>query len=497
MSNLQYSIKFVFYHCLFLYCFQWVASPALAAQTLINLEDCFISNAISYQRAAARCGFFQMEENKESTDAGQIELFVAVIPAQTQKPAFDPLVFLTGGPGQAATETYVLLKWAFQHIQEKRDIILIDQRGTGRSSPLQCAAISEIQAGESSSDELHRSIRRCLTELPANPKHFTTSIVVQDLDKVRQMLGYDTWNLYGISYGTRVALHYLRQYPDKVRAVILDGVVPADFVLGPMIALEAEQTLESIFKRCTASENCRALLDKPMIHFKTLLQQLEKKPVSLRIDNPNTGKPETVTLDRSDVAGVIRMLSYSPEGASIIPVLLSEAYTEHNYAPLAKLKRIQTDAFFESFSLGMHYAVLCTEDIPFYKSDNNKWRLLEKTYLSNKLLDGFLDICKSWPAGSIDKNFKEPVHSNKPVLLLSGSDDPITPPGYAEHAKKTLSNSKHIIGQGQGHGLAPIGCIPKLMARFIEQAHFENLDDRCLESQKPAPFFIDFYGPEP
>ncbi|RPI33653.1 MAG: alpha/beta fold hydrolase, partial [Chloroflexota bacterium] len=254
----NHRIRFLWITVVFLLAFS-ACTPQQAPQPeikpTISLEPCQLSAPGQVTRKEAKCGTLTVYENREAGSGRQIDLRIAVIPSISRNPAPDPLFFLTGGPGQAATESFPVMASAFERIQQKRDIVLVDQRGTGQSNPLKCPVLDEDL--ENQADDAYMDfLNTCLESLDADPRLYTTWIAMQDLDQVREALGYQQINLYGVSYGTRAVLTYLKQYPDRVRSVILDGVVPQDEVLGIDVGRDAQRALDMIFARCAADQAC-------------------------------------------------------------------------------------------------------------------------------------------------------------------------------------------------------------------------------------------------
>jgi len=189
-------------------------------------------------------------------------------------------------------------------------------------------------------------------------------------------------------------------------------------------------------------------------------------------------------------------MSYHPNTIALIPLVVSEA-ANGNYEPLAAQQVMNSDAMADALSMGMHNAVVCTEDVPFFEVGEDTRGALERTYIGPVLLEALEAICSVWPAGVIDEGFREPLETAVPTLLLSGDADPITPPAYAEEAAVELGNAAHLIGRGQGHGLAPRGCVPGILADFVAAASVTALDTGCMARQFAMPFFLDFSGPAP
>ncbi|MCH8301236.1 MAG: alpha/beta fold hydrolase [Proteobacteria bacterium] len=460
----------------------------------LALEDCRIRAGRGFPGIKARCGLLMRHEDPANANSPLLELFVAVVPALTLEPEPDPFVPIAGGPGQASSEFYAAYRAAFEMVRRNRDIILLDQRGTGQSAAMNCEEDEEILEGRFSREQTIVDTRACLDQLPHDPRFFTTSVAVRDLEALRKALGYTKFNLYGISYGSRVAQHFARRYPESTRTVILDGVVPPQLALGPGIAIEAQNALDAIFDRCAESEDCAQAFPDLREDFGELRDALENEPVTITLPNPVSGRPEEMRFGRPEMAAALRLLSYHPNSVAIMPLLIDQAI-EGNYAPLAAQFMMISDSMADAMSLGMHNAVVCTEDAPYFAGENVGRDALDATYIGPVQLDALEAICSVWPAGLIDDQFKRPLASDVPVLLLSGEADPVTPPRYAELAAIDLGNARLLIGHKQGHGQAPRGCMPDVIAEFVETANPQALETDCLERLFAMPFFLDFSGP--
>lgn len=468
----------------------------LPAAEGIDLEDCRITAGPGYPGIKARCGILLRPLDPADENSPTLDLNVAVVPALSLEPAPDPFVPVAGGPGQSTIEFYAAQVQAFEGIRRDRDILLIDQRGTGDSAPLDCPVDEDVVAGGIGREETLAATRECLDALPHDPRFFTTSVAVTDLEALREALGYSALNLYGVSYGSRVAQHFARRYPGSVRTLVLDGVVPPGRPLGPDIALEAERALAAVFDRCAEDAGCNERFGDLADEFDTLRARLAGSPVPVELEDPKTGEPTSVELDETELAGTIRLMSYHPNTIALIPLVVSEA-ANGNYAPLAAQQLMNADAMADALSLGMHNAVVCTEDAPFFDVGEDTRRELERSYIGPVLLEALEAICSVWPAGVIDEGFREPLATDIPTLLLSGDADPVTPPAYAEEAAVELGNAAHLIGPGQGHGLAPRGCVPGILADFVASGAVAGLETGCLSRQFAMPFFLDFSGPAP
>ena len=454
------------------------------AQTLV-LERCRLE-AQGIPAAFARCGTLAVPEDPAAPAGPTIEIFVARIGALSATPKPDPLLLIAGGPGQSTVDFYLQLRGAFEQARRDRDIVLVDQRGTGRSADgFTCTTPEDLALDTAGPDALARVIDDCQAALKHDPRFYTTSVAVQDLDRVRAALGIAQWNVYGVSYGTRVAQHYLRRFPERARAVVLDGVVPPELALGPDVAREAQRALAQIFGRCAADAACGTRFPNLAAHFRELLARLDA-PVHDRAALPLTGL---------ELRALVRFMSYSAATVALLPVMLTEAYEGH-YAPLANQAKTTLRDLPESLSFPMSNSVTCTEDVPFIDADATKG--LAETYLGTAIVDALKLICGRWPAGVRDDDFKRPVVSDKPVLLLSGDSDPITPPSYAEWVVTGgLNNAKQLVGDNQGHGLVAVGCLPRVLRAFLEKPVPAELDASCLDSEPAMPFFLSLMGPAP
>jgi pimeloyl-ACP methyl ester carboxylesterase len=277
--------------------------------------------------------------------------------------------------------------------------------------------------------------------------------------------------------------------------VTLDGVVPAGQPLGPAIATDAQAALNAIFARCAAAAVCAARFANLGEQFAALRARFAGESIELIVNDPVTGAPESVALGERELQGVVRLMSYSDATAALLPLVIEQAW-QGNYLPLAAQAELQIEAVADSLGFAMHNSVVCTEDAPWFPADNTPDATVP--YLGTTVVDGLRAICEAWPAGVIDEDFRQPVVSGKPVLLLSGEHDPVTPPAYAERILESgLANARHIVGRAQGHGLAGVGCVPELLADFVETADPDQPDVACLDREPPMPFFLSFPGPSP
>jgi pimeloyl-ACP methyl ester carboxylesterase len=289
--------------------------PALAAPVLA-LTPCELEHPLRLAVIAAECGVLTVPENPQEPGGRQIGLHIARVGAISRRKQPDPLFVLAGGPGAAAGSFYASVAPAFARILRERDIVLVDQRGTGGSNPLDCAQPEDL-LGRAGDKEIIAATRACLASLVprAQVAEYTTSRAVQDLDQVRAALGYERINLYGASYGTRVAQHYLRHFPARTRSVILDGVVPVGQPVGASTALDAEAALEDILQRCARDAACRDRFGDPVADYRAVRGALRVSTVPISVRDPASGDDRSFEFGADHLASVLRLLSYTIEHA--------------------------------------------------------------------------------------------------------------------------------------------------------------------------------------
>jgi pimeloyl-ACP methyl ester carboxylesterase len=267
-------------------------------------------------------------------------------------------------------------------------------------------------------------------------------------------------------------------------------------VLGPEIATEAQKALDTIFARCAADAACSERFPDLPAAFRAVRADLEEGPVTVDIPDPATGERVSVDFGSAELAGAVRLLAYNANSIAILPLLV-DAAARGNYAPLAAQARMIAEQMSDALALGMHNAVMCSEDEPFYDPALFDVDALEASYIGIVQLDAIEAMCSVWPAGPVDDDFRAPLDTAIPVLLLSGDADPITPPRYAALAMVELQRARHLTGVHQGHGQATVGCTPRLIGDFVASADPDSLDTDCLERSFVMPFFLDFGGPAP
>jgi len=474
-------------------------AEAQAPASQLTLKPCRLEHPARMFALTADCVSITVPENPDEPKGRTIDLFVARVPAISLNKKPDPLFLIAGGPGTSAVDLYTSYAGAFDRVRRDRDIILLDQRGTGRSHRLDCdygdtnlfERIDDVEVGAANI--------RCRDELAAKSdlRMYTTSVAIRDLDRVRQLLGYEHINIYGNSYGTRVAQHYARRYPKATRTVILDGVVNPEAVLGPAIAIDAERALERILARCMRDASCARAFTDPTADYRALRAQLAAKPVKTMVSDAATGRPLNFDFTTRHLSAVLRFASYNDDQAALLPLSLHLATHEANFTPLASQFRVFAHSLDASFAYGMHNSVACSEDAPLIDSANLDLEALKATHMGAEQVQQLVEACKDWPKGMVDDDLHKPFKSDAAALLLSGADDPVTPPEYATLAQRAFADSRHVVVAGHGHGQLGTPCVDRIIQSFVSAGSAKALDTRCTDKLKPMPFFITLAGPAP
>lgn len=431
------------------------------------------------------CGNYEVFEDRVTQRGRKIQLNVIVLPAQTQPREPDAVFAIAGGPGASTVESGGGVARFFVN---KRDVVLVDQRGTGGSNRLDCDLYGGV-AGSFEKPFFIDKLKRCRQELEniADLRQYTTSIAMDDLDDVRAALGYDRINVFGGSYGSTAALEYLRRHPDHVRTVIVEAVVPPSYKLPLGFARAIQQSLDGLFADCAADKACQAAFPKLRDEFEAVLQRLATTPAIFKLGPPTLSEPVSAKLSREMFVDFLRRILYSPVGESLLPAAIHSAY-HGDFEPYARLCYQFSIRSQNQFAMGMWMSVTCGEDVPFI-TDAEMARETKGTYLGDFRVRAQREMCTTWPRPNVPASFTDPVRSDRPVLLISGDHDPASPPRYAAEAAKYLTNSRHIVVHNAAHG-AGGPCVTGLMRQFVERGSAAGLDASCVDQIQPPAFNI-------
>ncbi len=459
-----------------------------------ELSNCELSAGGGRLTASAKCGRLEVPENPDQADAEQIELAFAVLPARASRPQADAIAFLAGGPGQSARDTLPIMRAALHDLNRDYDIIFLDQRGTGGSKPLECQFDEDAELWlEPDWDDLSAQLRACMDRWNADLPFYTTAHGAADLEALRSSYGIEQLNLIGGSYGTRMAQVYLRLYPDQVRSVILDGVVPTRLALGTEHAEMLDRALYKLFDACAEDNACNDAFPALDRAFEQLKARYRDSGPEIVISHPRTGEGVDLQFTGDVLAGALRFLAYSPETQMMIPYLIHEAATTGSPQRLASQALIVLDQMSEMIAIGLNFAVGCSEDWPAWPDGLDQ----SDTLLGNSMSELYAQVCSWWPAGEVAADFHRPFDSEVPILLLSGEFDPVTPPSYGNEAAEQYSNSLHLVAEGRGHIVITNSCMSSIAGQFVRQASVEALDLECMAHLDNEPFFLNLLGPAP
>lgn len=460
----------------------FLAGPGSAQEPhsgTIELGSCDIPGAPD----DARCGSYTVFEDRGAAQGRTIDLFVAVLPATGTRTATDALTYLHGGPGAPATS--MLSFMARLPLRTDRDIILVDQRGTGRSNGLSCPA-----------DDLQTVLDRYIAfdligcspdEWNADTRQYVTTIAVDDLDEVRAALGYDALTIWGGSYGTRAALEYARRHGGRTRALILDGVAPMNLMVPLHFSDDAQASLDHTFADCAEEPTCRAMY--PDLH-SDLAQALERfhgdTEVSLEVTDPRDGSLAPVSFGRDHFTGALRSALYNGQSAALVPQMVA-AGADGDFLAAASFAAAFGVGLNRLFSVGMTMAVICSEDVPFITSADVE-AASRGTAGRGAPIKNVIRACEQWPTGEIPGDYRHPVQTAVPVLLLSGEADPVTPPRWARATLPNLPNALQVIFKGMGHGVIGNPCGMGLIVEFVVRGSLDGLDATCASEQQRPPW---------
>jgi pimeloyl-ACP methyl ester carboxylesterase len=463
----------------------------------LTLTACNLGQPNSGLSAAAWCGSLAVPENRADPQGRKITLKLAVLRSGAQVASPDMLAFLAGGPGQAATDYAGQVAAMLEPLRAHRDILLLDQRGVGGSNALDCKSDDKGEADEDigfNADKLRADAAACLkqVEAHADPRWYTTTDAVQDLDEVRRALGVPQFDLVGVSYGTRVAQQYVMRHPDAVRSVVLDSTVPNSVALGEDFAQNLDDALKAQFARCAADAACKQRFGSPYQTLVQLRDALRANPHPVSFRDPQSYQAVQRVLDEDSLVSVVRMFAYTPATVALLPLSI-DAAAHGDVGPLLGQAKLLTVDMADLSGNGMAYSVICSEDADLLAARPQD----ADTLLGTHMIDAYKAICAAWPKGARPADFHQPLKTGIPVLLLAGQYDPVTPPRYADEVAKSLANARVLLFKGQGHSVLSAGCGPQLVKDFVEKPDPKALDASCLDRLQQQPFFIDFNGATP
>lgn len=441
----------------------------------------------------ALCGSVRRPLDPAQPGGASIEVHYAVLPALARRKAADPVLFFAGGPGQSAIELAGPLARRFARLGQRRDLVFVDQRGTGRSAPLTCPdddrpGLSPLADVADRARRLAR-IRACgetLQRLPhGDLRRYTTAIAAGDVDAVRAALGVERFNAIGFSYGTRMVLELQRQFPQRLRRAVLDGAAPPDMALPASASPDPQSALDALLSACEADARCRERHPALAQRWRGLLGRL---PVEVEVEHPASGRSERITVGPDFVLGALRGPLSVPALAAGLPAAI-DAATRLRFGPLLGLATA-LGAPGAKLASGMHFSVVCAEDVP--RLDRTPDR--PGADFGVHFADFYREVCAHWPAGAPPEAFERVGPAVSPTWVLSGGADPATPPRHGERVVAALGpRARHVVVPQAGHGVLALACVRDAVQRFVEAAEDDaalGVDASCAAGIPRPPAFV-------
>ncbi len=435
------------------------------------------------------CGKMGRPLNPAEPAKTQIDIHYVVSPAMARRKLADPVFFLAGGPGQSAIGVAPQVLAVLTRLNNRRDVVLVDQRGTGQSAPLVCPQSSASLSTDQQLVQLQRCRNNFLSlpyvQSPHDLTFFTTTLAMQDLDAVRSHLGYERINLIGASYGTRAALEYQRLFPKVLRRSVLDGVAPPDMVLPASMSLDSQAVFDAMFLACSLDGVCQKNHPQLRAQWNELLARL---PITVTLPHAVTGQAQTTTLTRERLLGAVRSALYSPVWVSALPAAIGQAVQGQPQGLMALAQSLSLRKK-TALATGMHFSVICAEDAGRFAASSD----VPGSDFADDQAKFYRQACNTWPQAELPKEFYDISLSDSPSLLLSGGLDPVTPPRHAQRVARALGNNAlHVVVPHAGHGVMALGCMPEVLFRFLDaptDAQALAVDAQCAQ-KIPRPLFF-------
>ena len=472
-----------------LICATSMTSTAVAQSTenqQLSLESCHVKGI----RQQVQCGTLATPENYTQPNGVKIDINFVVLPAIDSSQEKLPLMFLAGGPGQAAAELAGQIYQGFGEIRKTRDLILIDQRGTGKSHPLQCDESLEIDPYTSVPEDFSvTDIEQCLSQLNGELSQYNSENAIRDFDAVREALGHQQVHIYGGSYGTRAGLVYMRMFPESIKSVVLDSVGPIEVPIG-IFGQSAAQSFTKLIDNCQNDESCARQYPELAKEFAEISANLSQAPITVEISHPRLGTDTEFTISNDKFISTIQMQLYSTQTRSLVPLLIHQAYLG-DFKPLAGL--IAQGEGGMGIYIALHFNIVCNEDYPKI-SASMKAEDADNNFAKGMSLEMIGKVCAAWPTYQPSDDFYQTVTADIPTLILSGELDPVTPASNGEKSDKNLPNSHHIISKNNAHIVASTPCGINIVNEFLEKQTPNGLDESCLQEIPDGTFMTGLNG---
>lgn len=439
-----------------------------------------------------RCGRFEVWEDRQRAAGRRLSLAFAVLPARRSEAVAPPLFLLAGGPGQGARSYARLVARFFDRLRERRAVVLVDLRGSGDSHPLDCAGEGDELAAFGPGGSLALDVGACLRGLDAEPRLYTSESQMADLDELRAALGYPRIDLWGGSFGTRAALVYALRYPDHLGRLVLDGAAPFELEFPAATAVDAQSALDRLLADCAAKPACAERYPGLGTSLERLLARLAASPATAEVRHPRTGAPSEITVTRQAFASGLRLFLYSPFYQSLIPWVVSAAEAG-NFGPFVALYGEGLTSSVDTMALGLTLSVVCAEDVSRLDPQAAE-AAAASTFLGTAELHEWQRWCEEWPAGRLSSDLPTAAPSSAPALILSGALDPVTPPRWGEVMARHFRSPALVVVPGAAHNTSFSGCVPELIAHFLDHGSLAGFDLGCVAQVQRPPFVLGLGG---
>ncbi|MFL6603142.1 MAG: alpha/beta hydrolase [Steroidobacteraceae bacterium] len=462
-----------------LLCIATLMSCAIGHAASLSLAPCKIAGL----GEAARCGALDVAENPQRPDGRHLSISVAVIPARAAPARTDPITVLMGGPGEDAISQAADVAEQFASLHEDHDLLLVDQRGTGRSGALHCDMYSADNPAANLRDLFPvAAVKRCARQLSerADLTQYTYTHFANDLEQIRRALNYGRLDLFAGSYGTRAAQVFIRAFPNSVRTAYLGSVVPIDVAIPGPFSVTSQAALEKTLAACLAEPTCKAAFPNLRAEFREMVARLDSGRARAAIP----GGTDTAVLDRGRVAEWFRSKLYRPRTAATLPWLIHQA-SLGDWDPIAAGILEDAARYDAALSFGLLFSITCSDDVPFVPSGASG----NTTFLGDYRLRQQQAACSVWPKAAVPEGYRMPVVSKIPTMFVSGDADGGTPLWFMEHASQGFAERITIAQQGQGH-TEWNDCVGKLYEQFVRSGSAHEFQaSQCGPISRP-PFKI-------
>ena len=449
-----------------------VAAEALNACRLPDLAE------------PAKCGQVQVPENWSQPDGRKLAIALAIVPAKKSPALRDPILILMGGPGEESLVGGTGFATWLEPLRVDRDILLIDQRGTGQSNGLSCDIYAGIEPAVLFRDVFPiASVERCARELSktADLTQYNYANFARDVEHIRQQLGYGPMHLFAGSYGTRAAQVFIRMYPRSVRTAMFVSVVPIDVPIPLPMSKAAQAAMDRVLQDCETESACRAAFPNVRNELSEVLRRLETQEV--KVDVPGHDTP--VRLYRGRVAERLRSMMYRAEGASEIPLIIHKAY-RGDYQPIVADIVSNARAISSAISFGLFFAITCNEDVAFIREADIP-AATEGTYIGDYRVRQQQAACARWPKAVLPADYRDPVRSSVPTWFVSGDTDPASPLWFTERAAQGFSNRAELVLANRGH-TEYLDCLLGIYQKFVATGTAAKLDTSACRPEPRLPF---------